>query len=251
MRVEDRGPSRVLWLSRPERRNALGRETIEAMVRAIEDAGDEESVRGIVLAAEGDVFAAGGDLGEIVALLEADDGAEQVLRMGERLGIIEECAVPVVAAVAGNVFGGGCELLLLCDAVFVERGRELTFRHAAMGLCPAWGGASRLLARVGPLTAARLLMTGDPVGADEGEKIGLVTRSVDAGEALPSALAFVERVARLDRSAVTAQKRALAFASSEIRGEADDATAAVLRAVFGGPAHRAAMARFTERKRCS
>ncbi len=249
LRVEQRGPARILTLSRTAKKNALSSELCERLAREVELASADESVRGIVLAADGSVFAAGGDLDELEELLDVADGAERVLEMGRRLSVLETCPLPVVAAVTGNVYGGGCELLLLCDWVIVERGAELCFRHAAMGLSPAWGGASRLVERVGPLQAGRLLMTAAHVGAEEAVALGLAGEVAAEGTAVLAALAFVDHVARLDRHAVTAQKGSLLLARAAVLDGDAEESAQVFRRQWSSPAHREAMRRFRERAR--
>lgn len=245
--VEDHGAARVIVLCRPEKRNALSREVASTLAVLVERAAADESVRGIVLAARGPVFAAGGDLAEFQQLLEKKGGAEEVLTMGRRMREIERAPVPVIAAVTGHVYGGGCELLLLCDGAFMERGATLQFRHAEMGLAPAWGASVRLVERVGPLQAMRLLGTAEIVDADEAAALGLATRAVEPGEALSACLQFIERAARLGRDAVAAQKRAIMSARRDERERAEEREAEVFRSMWGAPAHRAAMAAFVAR----
>jgi enoyl-CoA hydratase len=249
LEIEARGPARVIVLARPEKRNALSREVAAALAVEIERAAADESVRGIVLAARGPVFAAGGDLTEFQQLLEKKGGAEEVLAMGRRIREIERAPVPVLAAVTGHVYGGGCELLLLCDGAYLERGVTMQFRHAEMGLAPAWGASIRLVERAGPLQATRLLATAEIIDADEAVALGIATRAVEPGEALDACLHFIERAARLDREAVAAQKRAIMSARRDERERAEEREAEVFRSMWGAPAHRAAMESFAARAR--
>lgn len=243
VRSEQRGSSRLVTVARPEKKNAIDLRTAEALRSAIDEAANDEQVRGVVLLSEGDVFLSGGDLGEIARALEETDGAERVLEMGRMLGAIERAQVPVIAAVTGDVFGGGCELLLLCDYVIVEASAGFSFRHSRMGLAPAWGGAARLLERVGHQHASRLLFTADRVSAEEAFALGLAGAVVPDGAAAAHALDFVERVAKAERSVVAEQKQLLARLRAEARGGAAEIEAATFRALWGQPAHRAAMTR--------
>jgi enoyl-CoA hydratase/carnithine racemase len=243
VRVDQRGHARLVTVSRPEKKNALDLRTADALREAIDDAAGDDEVRGIVLMGEGNVFLSGGDLGEIARALEEADGAERVLEMGRLLGAIERAPVPVVAAVTGDVYGGGCELVLLCDFVIVEASAGFSFRHARMGLSPAWGGAARLLERVGPQHAARLLFTADRVAAAEAVTLGLAASSVPDGAAAAHALDFVERVARAERAVIAEQKQLLARLRAEARGSAAEIETATFRALWAQPAHRAAMTR--------
>ena len=244
-----RGPVAFVTLKRATKRNALAKRTVREITAALEEASFDQKVRGVVLAAEGDVFMAGGDLGEFETILDDPRGAAHVIEMGRALACIEACDVPVIAAVSGDVFGGGCEVVLLCDVVLAERHAGLSFRHVPMGLTTAWGGAARLLERVGPLHATRLVLTGDRIGAEEAERIGLVTRVVDAGRGAAEAELFVERVARHDRAVVAANKRALRDARARRREGLAEIEGAAFSALWGGPAHRAAMSRRPGSKR--
>jgi enoyl-CoA hydratase/carnithine racemase len=243
VRVERRGAACLLTVSRPEKKNALDRHTVSLLSSAIDEASRDPALRGVVLLGEGDVFLSGGDLGEIARALEAPSGAEQVLEMGVLLGAIERAEIPVVAAVTGDVFGGGCELVLLCDYVFAEERAGFSFRHARMGLSPAWGGAARLCERVGPPAAARLLFTAERVPAAEAARMGLVGACVADETARDHALGFIDEVARADRAVVAEQKRLLLALRAEARGRAAEIEALTFKNLWGQPAHRAAMTR--------
>src|ERR1700751_3756561 len=122
---------------------------------------------------------------------------------------MERAGVPGIPAVQGDAYGGGCELLLLCDLAIVESHAQLAFRHAKMGLSPAWGGLTRLVERVGPVEAARLLYTAEKIDAAEALRIGLCNEVVPRGSARARAIARVSRVAENPRGSVAALKRAL------------------------------------------
>ncbi len=237
------GPSSValvLTIARPEKKNAISREIAEALADAVEQAGDDDAVRAIILAADGDVFAAGGDLDEIAADLD-DGGADNVLAIGERLRAIETCPVPVIVALTGDVYGGGCELVLLADVIVAEEQARLSFRHARMGLAPAWGGSSALLARTSAGFAARVLFTAEAIDARAAERAGLVTEVVPTGKALERCVRLAGEIASAPRDGVAGVKASL-YAARRLAGDdARTGEANVFRALFGGAAHRAVM----------
>ncbi len=247
VREETRGPARILTLTRAAKKNAIDAATAEALASAVERASADPAVRGVVLAGEGDVFLAGGDLEEFAALLDAEDGADRVLDMGRRLDALDAAEVPVVAAIGGDVYGGGCEVVLACDDAVAEEGVTLAFRHARMGLCPAWGAAARLLARVGPVQATRLLLEAEPITAERALGVGLISEVVAPGAAVDAAVARVAGYARADRAVITAQRRLLRQTAGREAPRALEAE--TFRALWGGPAHRAAMASFAARSR--
>jgi enoyl-CoA hydratase len=154
----------------------------------------------------------------------------------------------VIAAVQGDVLGGGCELLLLCDLVVAEQHATFAFRHAKVGLSPAWGGLTRLVERVGPLEGARLLFTASRFDADEALRIGFVNEVVPTGTAREHAVAIVNRIADNPRTTVAALKRAMREVREARRGNALQRERGVFAAVWGGPDHRRAMEAFLRRK---
>jgi enoyl-CoA hydratase/carnithine racemase len=249
LRVESVGDAVVLTIDRPETHNALDRALAQALADAVGLAAQDPSVRGVVLTGGGTrTFMSGGDLNMLAELVKNEESGAAVLDMGDRLAVCERADVPVIAAVQGDVYGGGCEMLLLCDLAVMESHAALSFRHARMGLSPAWGGLTRLVERAGPIEAARLLYTAEKIDAAEALRVGLVNEVVPRGAARGRALAMVGRIADNPRATVAALKRALREVREARRGEAVERERAVFSERWGGADHRDAMDAFTARK---
>lgn len=249
LRVEAAGDAVVLIIDRPECRNAIDSAYAKRLAEAIRLAEADPRVRGIVITAEGSkIFVAGGDIRELHALAAGGAGGDEVLSMFEGLSALEESEVPVVAAVQGDVLGGGCELLLRCDFVIVEEHVSLSFRHVKMGLSPAWGGLTRLCERVGPLQATRLLLTAEKIDAAEALRIGLVNEVVPTGAARGRAIAQVNRIADNPRTTVAAMKRSLRKVREALRASAVEVERRAFAEQWNGPEHRRAMDAFLNRK---
>lgn len=241
--VAREGDAAVVTLNRPETHNAVDRAAGEALAHAIEAAGRDPEVRAVILTGAGDrTFMSGGDLNMLADMVARGEDGAGVLALGEAIGACERAPVPVIAAVQGDVYGGGCELLLLCDLVVMESHAGLAFRHARMGLAPAWGGLTRLLERVGPLEAARLLYTAERIDATEALRLGMVNEVVPKGCAKARALDLARRIAENPRDTVAALKRGLQAVRAAKRGAAIAEERAVFHAQWGGADHRAAMA---------
>lgn len=162
LRIERSDATVVLTIDRPTTRNAIDAELAFRLAHAAKEAAADPAARAIVLTATGnESFVSGGDINEIAKHVRDGGGPTPVLDMYEPLLVLESGDLPVIAAVPGDVYGGGCELVLLCDMVIVESHASFAFRHARMGLSPAWGGMTRLLERVGPVEASRLLFTAE------------------------------------------------------------------------------------------
>jgi enoyl-CoA hydratase/carnithine racemase len=201
----------------------------------------------VLLMATGDVFLSGGDLNALRGLPDDARGAHAVIGLGERLAAIERCSVPVIAAVGGPVYGGGCELLVMTDIVVMDEQAKMHFVHRKMGLVPAWGGCTRLTERVGAARAADILLTARPVSAAEAVEIGLASRIAPQGTAEPAAEAIAEELARSPREALVAIKRSLLATRLAARADSIERERKSFRSAWGSPAHKASMDRFLKR----
>src|SRR5262245_10348446 len=115
LKIEQRAGALLLTVDRPEVKNAINRELVAALCRALADAETDPSVCAVVLASSSrDVFLSGGDLSELASQPMDGSGAAAVIDIGRELAVLESVSLPVIAAVEGAVFGGGCELLMLC-----------------------------------------------------------------------------------------------------------------------------------------
>jgi enoyl-CoA hydratase len=176
--VERRGTITTLVVNRPDVLNALNRETLaEIESVALAFASDSEPGALIVTGAGEKSFISGADIQELAPL--DPRGAEEISRMGQRVvGALERAPKPVIAAINGYAFGGGCELALACHMRIAAENAVLGLPEVSLGIIPGYGGTQRLPRLVGPGRALELILSGRRVKADEAERIGLVNRVV-------------------------------------------------------------------------
>jgi enoyl-CoA hydratase/carnithine racemase len=186
VQVKRSGGVLAIVLARPERRNAITVEMYAALADAFEQALDDNSVRVVTIAGEGQDFAAGNDLADFVGAAAREGGEIPVWRF---LRALAECETPVVAAVHGNCIGIGTTMLLHCDLVVAEEGARFSLPFVDLGLVPE-AASSLLLPRLaGRREAARYLLLSESFGVDEAKAIGLVSHRAPCGtlaEALDS-----------------------------------------------------------------
>ncbi|SFM58200.1 enoyl-CoA hydratase/isomerase family protein [Marinobacter pelagius] len=194
-----------LTINRPAKKNALTREMYDLLSQRIRQAADDESVNAIVISGHGDVFTAGNDLDDFRA--RATDPNPQP---SAGLGFIEtlmDCDTPVIAAVEGIAIGIGTTLLLHCDSVIA--GRSATFKTAFvdLGLVPEAASTVTMPLHLGARRAAELLLFGEVMDGVEARDCGLVSKVVDDGAAVTTALELAQRLAGKPREALRASKR--------------------------------------------
>lgn len=191
VRLERRGPVSTLILCRPERRNAVDRETAEALARAAREVDADPSQRALVLWGEGGSFCAGADLKEIAAGRPNRTSPEGDAPMGlSRLQL--NC--PVIAAIAGHAVAGGLELALWCDLRVMEQSAVLGVFCRRVGVPLIDGGTVRLPRLIGLSRAMDLILSGRPVLAEEARAIGLVHRVVPDGQSRHAAESLAQEL---------------------------------------------------------
>jgi enoyl-CoA hydratase/carnithine racemase len=205
----------VVELHRPDVSNALnttmGRELL-AVFGAL--ALDAEGLRCIVLTGTGArAFCGGADLKERNGMTD-DAWVRQHTLFEHAFAAIMDCPVPVIAAVNGAAYGGGCEFALACDFVYAASGARFALPEVTRGIIPGGGGTQNLPRAVGVRRARELIMTGTPFTADEALAWGMVNRICAPERLLDEALATAATIAANGPIAVRQAKRAIGLGSS-------------------------------------
>ncbi|NCQ61849.1 MAG: enoyl-CoA hydratase/isomerase family protein [Myxococcales bacterium] len=200
----------VIRLNRPHERNGMRPELLAAFSNAIREAMDNVELRCLVITGSGSCFSAGADLRG--SLEVRDDGKlphERSFAMYESFLGVLDVQVPVLAAMNGHAVGGGFGLALLADIRVANRASKYGANFARLGLHPGLGISYLLPRLVGVSRAAEMLFTGRLIRGEEAERIGLVSRAVDADEVLPVTLALAHEIAAAAPLAVRSMKRSL------------------------------------------
>jgi enoyl-CoA hydratase len=203
IRIEREPPVTTVVLARPRVRNAVDRETAQALAEAFRAVDHDDDVSVGVLTGDDGQFCAGADLQAIAAgrpnRIEPDgDGPMGPTRM--------HTAKPVIAAIAGHAVAGGLELALWCDLRVMEEDAVLGVFCRRWGVPLIDGGTVRLPRIVGLGRALDLVLTGRPVHADEALRIGLVDRVVPKGEAKRAAQALARDLARFPQTCLRSDR---------------------------------------------
>ncbi|HET6327608.1 MAG TPA: enoyl-CoA hydratase/isomerase family protein [Planctomycetaceae bacterium] len=202
--IESRVEGRLLHvaLNRPEKRNALTPDMLEAIATAVRKADDDPQIRAVIVSGQGPIFSAGIDLrslGEMQAAMRGLDVGRWTRRFAERLqqalNTIEATEVPVIGALHGQVLGMGLELALAFDLRVATDDLVLAIPEARLGLVADVGGTTRLSRVVGPSRAKDLLMTARSIDAAEALQWGLVNRVVAPAELMARATELAEQIA--------------------------------------------------------
>jgi enoyl-CoA hydratase len=204
LRIEERDDRVIAVLDRPEKRNAIDQETIDALHELC--AGLEATPRTLILTGSSGVFAAGADIAQLRDRT-ADDARKGINAMA--FIRIAELPMPVIAAIDGYALGGGAELAYAADIRIATPSLRIGNPETGLGIMAAAGATWRLPEIVGDARASELLFTGRTLDAEEALRWGLVSALHPDEELLPAAHAIADRIAANDPLATQHTKRAL------------------------------------------
>jgi ethylmalonyl-CoA/methylmalonyl-CoA decarboxylase len=231
----------VLCLNNPEARNAMSVGMMADLCAAVDRLEQSEVSAVLIHGVSPAGFCAGGDLRDVRAhLLDASSAEGMPLVMGDALDRLSAMNAVIVAAVEGAALGGGAELLTAADWVVAGESARVGFVHAALGVSPGWGGARRLIRRVGHRTALPLLVQASRLRAQQAQQIGLIDEVVADGATVQSAHEWIARVTRHPTASIQGALQILRSARDD-----GDGVARVEREVFarlwGADAHQRAL----------
>jgi enoyl-CoA hydratase/carnithine racemase len=198
----------VITVNRPDVHNALNMQIIRELRELCLKLREEDRLRALVLTGSGKTsFLAGGDLKEFQQIKTAEEARHMISTMKEVTDLLAAFPWPVIAAVNGHAFGGGCETAIACDFRIASETASLGFRQIKMGLMSGWGGGPRLIRLLGTGKALRLMLTGETLTAQQALAVGLVDEVVPPDRVLERALELARTIADNAPLAVRAYKR--------------------------------------------
>jgi len=195
---ENHGAVALLTLNRPEKLNALNNELIGAIMRELDRIELDSTVRAVVITGAGRAFSAGADIAAFRQHMQA--GSAEAIRHFMRPGHqmtrrVESFQKPIIAAINGIAFGGGCELTESTHLALAAESATFSKAEINIGIIPTFGGTQRLPRNVGRKAAIELILTGRIFKAEEAARLGLVNRVVADNDLLKQALALANELA--------------------------------------------------------
>jgi len=197
----------LLTLNRPERLNAINYAMADQLLDWLDRLETDPQIGAVVLTGAGDrAFSAGGDIHEFAGSVRQGPAAalRDFVRRGQAVTArLEAYGKPVIAAVNGLAFGGGCEITEAAHLAIASESAVFAKPEIKLGMPPTFGGTQRLPRLAGRKRALELLLTGDPFPAAKALEIGLVNQVVQPDDLLPSVRALADRIRRHAPAAVT------------------------------------------------
>lgn len=196
----------TLCINRPEVRNALNQTVRRQLAEHFIALGQDPDIRCIILTGGEKVFAAGADLRDIAECTPIDMHLRQVQRLWQA---IAGCPAPVIAAVNGYAWGGGCELAMHADIIVAGENASFAQPEIKVGIMPGAGGTQRLTRAIGKFQAMKMLLTGQPITGREAFASGLASEVVEDEKVQERALELARTIAAMPPLATTQIKEVL------------------------------------------
>jgi enoyl-CoA hydratase len=220
-------------LNRPEKKNSLNTQMRRELERLLREVAENSNIRAVILTGGEEIFCAGADISEMTGTANAESSYKHAREFQILFDQVQSLPQPVIAAVSGWALGGGCELALACDFRVASDSARFGLPEIKIGAFPGGGGTQRLSRLIGIAKAKEMILTGDPISAQEALSFGLVMKVTPKEKLLDEVNGLAAKLATLPRLALQASKM-LINRSQDV----DLATGLELEArAFGGIAH--------------
>ena len=204
--VQRDGAIASVQLHRPEKKNSLNAALRRELRDLLQELAQDKNVRVVLITGGEEFFCAGADISEIPEITSAESGYERAREFQTLFDQIESLPQPVIAAVSGFAFGGGCELTLACDFRIASETAKFGLSEIKIGVFPAGGGTQRLPRLIGSAKAKEMILTGDPIDAAQAFTLGLVVKVVPKEKLLEEARSYAAKLATFSRLAIQSAK---------------------------------------------
>ena len=198
----------LLTLNRPNVLNAISSKMAEELKSYFSNLASK-NLRVIIVTGEGEkAFCAGADLKERANKTDSELETQRVL-FQDFASAMENLPIPIIAAVNGIAYGGGCEIALLCDFIIASKNASFALPEVKRGLIPGLGGTQRLSRRIGIGKAKELIFTGKAISADEAFSFGLANHIVDNNKLIEKSISIAKEIVENAPLAVIEAKKAI------------------------------------------
>lgn len=196
----------TIQLHRPQKKNSLNAQMRQEMERLFRDVARNAAIRAVIITGNDEIFCAGADISEMEGTASAEAAYQHAREFQILFDQIESLPQPIIAAVSGHALGGGCELAMAADFRIASESARFGLPEIKIGAFPGGGGTQRLARLIGVARAKEMILTGDPITAQEALAFGLVMKVTPKENLLADATLLADKLAALPRLALQASK---------------------------------------------
>ncbi|SIQ08380.1 enoyl-CoA hydratase/isomerase family protein [Maribacter ulvicola] len=193
--IEKEDATAIVTINRPNKLNALNKQTIGELHEAFKDLNKDKSVKAIILTGSGEkAFVAGADISEFSDFSEKEGKKLAAKGQKQLFNFVEELSKPVIAAVNGFALGGGLELAMACHFRVASDNAKMGLPEVSLGVIPGYGGTQRLPQLVGKGRAMEMIMTAGMISAAQAQDFGLVNHVTTQEELMPLCHKIISKI---------------------------------------------------------
>jgi enoyl-CoA hydratase len=239
-----------ITINRPKALNALNWTAQEQFAAAVTAVSENPAIRVLIITGSGyRAFVAGGDLKELSQHPDRAGGERLNRVMTGALTQLTQLPIPVIAAINGDAFGGGCEIITACDLRVAANHVRFSFAQVRNALTSGWGGTSRLVRLIGQSRAMELMLTARMMDVREAYEVGLVHQVVAKSELETAVSTRAQQLIQLPRHALAANKALVQFAAQHTTSETNQREADLFVELWTQPDHIEAMNAFVQKRK--
>jgi len=238
----------LIELDRPKALNALCDGLMLEVAKALDEFEADKAIGCVIITGRGRAFAAGADIKEMLPLGYADCAGGDFL---SHWGRIAKNVKPVIAAVNGFAFGGGCEVAMMCDIIYASEKAVFGQPEIKLGTIPGAGGTQRLIRSVGKSLAMEMNLSGEPINAERAFVAGLVSKVVPADQLLDETHKTAAKIASMSQLTTAICKEAVNAALETTLAQGIQFERRQFHATFATEDRREGMAAFAEKRKAN
>jgi len=246
--TDKKGKVGVVQLNRPSFLNALCSELMGELGSALNTFDCDQSLGAIVITGSKKAFAAGADIKEMKDKTYAQCVNEGFLKSWD---VVSQIRKPIIAAVNGYALGGGCELAMMADIIYAGDKANFGQPEIALGTIPGAGGTQRLTRMIGKSRAMEMVLSGQPINAQEAERWGLVSRVFPADQVVDEAIKLGEKISQHSQLIVAIGKEAVSSALETPLAEGLKAEKRLFYATFATADRKEGMEAFVSKRKAN
>jgi enoyl-CoA hydratase len=244
--VERDEPIAIVQINRPKQLNALNSRVMQELTGALEALDADPALRCFIVTGDARAFGAGADIKDMATATPVEMLEKNWIAYWDR---IKKVTKPVIAAVSGYAFGGGCELAMACDLIVASESAQFAQPEINLGVIPGAGGTQRLTRALGKAKAMEMVLTGRALTAREAEARGLVARVYPVEVYLEEAKALAREIASKAPVAVRLAKESVNKAYESSLTDGLDYERKLFYFLFGTQDGREGMQAFVEKRK--
>ena len=234
-----------IQLNRPKALNALCDGLMTEVSVALDGFEKDSHIGAVVITGIDKAFAAGADIKEMQGRAFKDCFTDDFL---DHWCKVSKMKKPIIAAVNGYALGGGCELAMMCDIIYAGEKAKFGQPEILLGTIPGAGGTQRLTRSIGKSKAMEMILTGDPITAQEAEKAGLVSKVFPPDQLVNEAVKLAEKISKLSKLTVAMAKEAVNTSNEVSLSEGLHFEKRLFHATFATEDRREGMNAFVEKR---